>query len=80
MVNLVAGKSIVPELIQEQLTPKAVADEAVDMLTDPARNQLICSALQHVNTQLGSGGASQRAAELVLAIASGKNSDVATSS
>jgi lipid-A-disaccharide synthase len=80
MVNLVAGKSIVPELIQEQLTPEAVADEAVGMLTDPARNQLIRNALQHVNTQLGSGGASQRAAELVLAIASGKSSSVATSS
>src|SRR5439155_21328496 len=34
MVNLIAGEKIAPELIQEALTPAAVADEAVSMLTD----------------------------------------------
>ena len=37
MVNLIAGERIVPELIQDAFTPEAVADEAISMLTDPAR-------------------------------------------
>ena len=34
MVNLIAGKQIVPELIQDDFTAEAVATEAVSMLTD----------------------------------------------
>ena len=37
MVNLVAGRTIVPELIQDRFTPEAVAREAVSLLTDRAR-------------------------------------------
>ena len=40
MVNLIAGERLVPELIQDALTPDAVADEAVSMLIDPARAAL----------------------------------------
>src|SRR6185436_19794352 len=37
MVNLIAGEQIVPELIQDALTPEAVARETISMLTDTAR-------------------------------------------
>ena len=36
MVNLVAGRRVVPELIQDDFTPEAVAAEALRVLTDPA--------------------------------------------
>jgi lipid-A-disaccharide synthase len=66
MVNLVAGERVVPELIQNRLTAGAVADHAVRLLTDaPAREQTI-TALRDVRAKLGGGGASRRAAEIVL--------------
>ncbi len=69
MVNLIAGTSVVPELIQEAFTPKAVAAEVVSFLTNPERAERTRVALGQVRDQLGGAGASQRAAELVLAVA-----------
>jgi lipid-A-disaccharide synthase len=67
MVNLVAGARIVPELVQHALTPDAVADEAVSLLTDRARASAMRAALAGVRAKLGGPGASRRAAEAVLA-------------
>jgi lipid-A-disaccharide synthase len=66
MVNLIAGRQIVPELIQDAFTPEAVAAEAVSMLTDPARAARIREGLKEVRERLGGGGASRRAAEAIL--------------
>src|SRR4029079_10216487 len=37
MVNLIAGEKVAPELVQDALTPEAVAREAVSILTDRDR-------------------------------------------
>jgi lipid-A-disaccharide synthase len=66
MVNLIAGRTIVPELIQEQCTPKAIAGEVVRYLTDPAHAARTRAALADVRARLGRGGASARAAQAVL--------------
>ena len=71
MVNLIAGRKIVPELIQDAFTPEAVATEAVSMLTDPARAARIREGLREVRERLGGAGASRRAAEAILKIATG---------
>jgi lipid-A-disaccharide synthase len=68
MVNLIAGQKIVPELIQDALTPEAVASEAVSMLTDRARYARIREGLARVRQRLGGPGASRRAAEAILAV------------
>ena len=68
MVNLIAGERIVPELIQDRFTPTAVADEAVSMLTDPARARHIRDGLARVRARLGGPGASRRAAQAILAV------------
>jgi lipid-A-disaccharide synthase len=68
MVNLIAGRTIVPELIQEAFTPEAVAHEAVSMLTDPARSAAIREGLADVRAKLGGTGASRRAAEAILRV------------
>jgi lipid-A-disaccharide synthase len=68
MVNIIAGERLVPELIQEQFTPQAVADEAVSMLTDVARTASIRAGLTAVRARLGGPGASHRAAEAILKI------------
>lgn len=69
MVNLIAGGRVVPELIQDAFTPESVANEAVSMLTDPARSARIREGLAGVREKLGGPGASRRAAEAILQVA-----------
>ena len=69
MANLIAGRRIVPELIQDDCTPAAVTREVMSYLTDPARAEQTRSALNEVREKLGRPGASGRAAEAVLRVA-----------
>ncbi len=69
MANLIAGERVVPELIQDDFTPAAVADEVVSFLTDTARAERTRAALGRVRERLGSPGASRRTAERILALA-----------
>lgn len=68
MPNLVAGRRIVPELIQDDFTPERTANEALALLTDPARHAAMRDALADVRQQLGPPGASGRAADAVLEV------------
>jgi lipid-A-disaccharide synthase len=69
MANLVAGRRIVPELIQQDFTPERVADETVQFLTDSARYEATRRAVQEVRAKLGAPGASGRAADAILQVA-----------
>jgi lipid-A-disaccharide synthase len=69
MANLVAGRRVVPELIQEAFTPDRVAAEALRVLTDPAHAAVVRRDLRDVRGKLGTPGASRRAAEAVLDVA-----------
>ena len=69
MVNLVAGRNVVPELMQDDFTPEAVADCAEQLLTDPAAAARMRAELRAVKVKLGEPGASRRAADAVLAVA-----------
>jgi len=69
MVNLIAGERIVPELVQDDFTPAAVADEAISMLTDRDRAARIRAGLARVRQKLGGPGASRRAAAAILRVA-----------
>ena len=69
MANLVAGKRVVPELIQDDFSPARVADEALQLLTDDRRAAAMRAELREVRTRLGGPGASARAARAVLEIA-----------
>ncbi|HVG56516.1 MAG TPA: lipid-A-disaccharide synthase [Vicinamibacterales bacterium] len=69
MVNLIAGEQIVPELIQDAFTPAAVAGEAIAILSDAQRVMSIRAGLKRVREKLGGPGASRRAAEAILRVA-----------
>ena len=69
MVNLVAGRKVVPELIQEAFTPEAVASETLRVLNDPVHAAAVKADLAAVRARLGTAGASRRAAEAVIAAA-----------
>ncbi|MCL4812545.1 MAG: lipid-A-disaccharide synthase [Vicinamibacteraceae bacterium] len=68
MANLVAGRRVATELIQDAFTPEAVADELVSLLTDTARTAAMAGAWREVRARLGGGGASRRAARAVLSV------------
>jgi lipid-A-disaccharide synthase len=69
MANLVAGRRVVPELIQHDFTPERVAGEALRILTDSAHRIAVRRDLGEVRARLGAPGASTRAAEVVLEVA-----------
>ena len=65
MVNLVAGRTVVPELMQSDFTPDRVAEAAAALLDDPARYERMRQDLEEVRRRLGQPGASARAAARV---------------
>jgi lipid-A-disaccharide synthase len=65
MANLIAGRRIVPELIQHDFTPERVAAEVRSILEEPDRRESMKRDLEDVRRKLGSPGASGRAAEAV---------------
>ena len=73
MVNLIAGRRIVVELIQDACTPEAVAHEGVRLLTDRPYRDAMAVALEDVRRQLGGPGASDRAAAAVLDVIHSKH-------
>jgi lipid-A-disaccharide synthase len=68
MVNLIAGRRVVPELIQGDFTPERVASEAIALLDDPGRIAEMRTGLAEVRLRLGAPGASSRAAGAVLEV------------
>ncbi len=69
--NIVAGKHILPELLQNDFTPEKVAQEAMALLA-PERNAQMKKDLEYVKERLGQPGAVGRVAELVLQFAGEK--------
>jgi lipid-A-disaccharide synthase len=64
MVNLIAGRRVVPELIQDQFTSEAVVEEVRKLLGSPAARDEMNAGLAEVRTKLGPGGAIERAADI----------------
>ena len=64
LVNLIAGRRVVPELIQQAATPARIAAEASSLLTQPARREKMQAGLARVKQRLGAAGASARVARI----------------
>ncbi|BCA54251.1 Lipid-A-disaccharide synthase [Nitrospira sp. KM1] len=67
LVNLVAGRTIVPEYIQHDATPDRLSAEIRRLLTDRRACSEMKAGLREVRESLGIPGASHRAAKVVLA-------------
>src|SRR6266516_32115 len=65
LVNLVAGERVATELMQDDLNGERLADELLSLL-DEKRNEAARQDLREVARQLGEGGASRRAAEVII--------------
>ena len=63
--NIVAGRQILPELLQEDFTPANVANTAVELLAPERRPQLEAN-LAYMKARLGEPGAVNRVAQLIL--------------
>jgi lipid-A-disaccharide synthase len=66
IVNVMAGEKVVPEFLQDELEPSAVAQEALDLLNNPRRRDAIKRRVAEIISTLGEPGASKRAAEAIL--------------
>jgi len=79
MVNLVAGRAVVPELIQDSFTPRRLAAEAESLLAgSPIENPRVIEmlrGLQEVQRLLGPPGAVERAADEIARLLLGARSN-----
>jgi lipid-A-disaccharide synthase len=64
MVNLIAGRPVAPELIQDAFTPESVEREARRLLDSPDARAEAKARLAEVRAKLGPGGAIERAADI----------------
>ncbi len=71
LVNLVAGEEVVPELIQYEVTPHRLAEEADAILRDSLRKEKMIESLGMVKERLGRGGASEKTAKIAMEIMDG---------
>jgi lipid-A-disaccharide synthase len=64
LVNIIAGKTIVPELIQGDACGKRIAMEALAILTNEEKKQEMIKELEAIRAKLGEPGAAIRAAQI----------------
>lgn len=64
LVNIVAGKTIVPELIQSDASGAQIAAEALSILKNHDKRQEMIRGLESIHSRLGKPGAARRAAQI----------------
>ncbi len=65
MPNLIAGRAIVPELLQKDCSPARISTEALRLTNSPEAREEMQRGLAEVRSALGAGGAINRAADIL---------------
>jgi lipid-A-disaccharide synthase len=66
MVNIIAGKKIVPELLQDEVTPANIINEAEKILNDKEKYDSIKKELLLVKEKLGNSSTTKLVSEIIL--------------
>ena len=66
LVNLIAEREIVPELIQDRASPELIAETVLKLVNTPSALNTIRHAFADVRNRLGGPGASSRVADIAL--------------
>lgn len=66
LANIVAGERVVPEFIQHEATPEAIAGEIERLLTDNDYARQVRERLGIIRERLGEGGGSENVARMAL--------------
>ncbi len=69
IVNILAGREVVPELLQDAFTAEALETQLLRLLDDPAARSSMRADFAALRRELGGGGASVRAADEVIELA-----------
>jgi lipid-A-disaccharide synthase len=67
--NIIAGRRIMPELLQSEVTPANIARQSIALLTDKAVREQAMADLTEVREKLGETGAVNRVAQVILEVA-----------
>ncbi|MBI4313622.1 MAG: lipid-A-disaccharide synthase [Candidatus Omnitrophica bacterium] len=68
LVNVVAGRKLVPECLQGNARPETIAEAIYPYLTSEEKRSSLQERFREVRKKLGSPGASQRAAEAIVSL------------
>jgi len=72
LANIVAGREVVREFIQDAATPAALSAELLRLLGDPAYNEQVRRGLALVRANIGPPGCSERVARMASAMSRGE--------
>lgn len=67
--NIIAGRKIIPELLQDAANAENIARETIPLLTDPVKRDQVLTDLAEVREKLGQTGAVGRVARVILEVA-----------
>lgn len=70
LVNIIAGRTVVPELIQKEANPERIAAEIRELIVRRQKAREMKAALAEIREKLGAPGASRRTAEMACAMLS----------
>ncbi len=72
LVNLIGGRAIIPELLQDEVTPERIAQELIMLIKDQEVRATLQAGLKEVQEKLGGPGASDRTATIALQVLNGQ--------